>query len=93
MSGKRRYRTVVLDARNEYILGRIAGVLNAITENYNDKTGYAICHMQSEQYPDAKIITVETTDRKYRKASRIIETLYPKHCEFDVDVVKFLGWV
>ena len=76
---KKIYKVLVRDATNEYILGRISGVLLALT-NTKDCRYYAMTG--DSDNPKYRMIRVETTRWRFNVARKIIEQHYPEYCLF-----------
>lgn len=79
MGKKMLYEIIVKDASNQYIVGRISGILETICGDRKDLTRYTNVSVDDMNF---EIIRIEATERKFRKARKIIEQLYPNKCAF-----------
>lgn len=82
--GKKLYEVLVKDTVNDYIRGRISGILLATSKGYKHLYGYAhqLIH-DGEGY--TTVMRVYMTRWQCRKAQKIIEKHYPKTCVFTED--------
>jgi len=87
----RLYRTVLLrESRNDFIEGKISGILYAVAKEYKDQYHYMVNAFTSEN-KYVVMFTVRTNHFRYKKIERIIKTMYPnERIEFDVNVMEFL---
>ena len=87
----RLYRTaLVRESGNDYIEGRISGVIYAVAKEYKDQYSFMVNVYRSENR-HVTLFTVDTTKSRYKKITEIIKTMYPdEHIEFDVDIMEFL---
>lgn len=77
--GKKFYEVIVNDGTNQYVVGRISGILEAICGDRRDLKRFANGSVEGFNFV---IIRVETIGWKFRKARKVIEQLYPKKCVF-----------
>lgn len=66
--------------RNDYILGRIDGFMEAICE-YLDQIKYP---MRQNINTGEYILTVNCTSEQYEQFKKMVEKRYPGLCKFDV---------
>lgn len=79
MMGKEKvYKILVKDCSNEYILGRISGILRGANGDEN----WEFAQQGFPYSPKLRILRVKTTYWKYRKMKNRIETDYPGMCVF-----------
>lgn len=78
------FATVIKGVDKEFILGRIAGMLAAFTDDH-----YAMIKVKYNDKP-AMLVRTRGTLTNYKKAQAVIEKCYPQKCEFDVDVYQFI---
>jgi hypothetical protein len=75
------YKVVCKNVANEFIHGKISGILYALSGKpiYGERKTFAIVRVA-----DKVIFKVYTTKRRYLLMRKHIETLYPEKCEFDI---------
>lgn len=78
--GKKKYEVLVKDNTNQYICGRISGILLALSGS-KARRGYA--NRVIPAGPNMEIFRVRTTRRRYLKMKKLIDLCYPDLCEFD----------
>lgn len=80
--GKRIYEVLIVDNTDEYVCGRIYGMIAALSGNESRYSEYPIYLVPG--MPKMEIFRVLTTRHRYRKMKRIVNLYYPNLCIFDV---------
>ena len=81
INGKNVKQIIVTDPTNEYVLGRISGILRCLGGSRKDNVGFAQFSKRGSGY---RVLQVKTTDEKFEKARKIIEHDYPGLCIFNL---------
>lgn len=77
------YKVVCKQTVNEFILGKISGILYALAGVPSDKTKRRQFAMAKNKDLDIAIFRVETTALRYSLMRKHIELEYPGLCRFD----------
>lgn len=72
------FKILLKDDTNEYISGRIAGFIRALSDDEN-MPSYAHIKIRNT---NQRMFRVNTTINKYRKIRKMIEMYYPDYCVF-----------
>lgn len=81
MMGEKVYKILVKDCTNEYILGRISGMIRALGDP-NSKNEYEFALKGFPYSPNFRVLRVKTTYWRYRKIRKALEKHYPGMCVF-----------
>lgn len=81
MMGEKVYKILVKDWPNEYVLGRISGMIRALGETGREDD-YEFAQKGFPYSPNFRVLRVKTTYWRYRKIRKALDKYYPDMCVF-----------